>query len=141
MAVRQAQATCRFYVEVDGIKQAVFTEVSGLQLEVEYFDYQEGGNNIFVHRLPGRMKVSNVTFKCGWTGTSDFQQWAEQIAQGQIQRKHVSVIMYNPAGDEVSRWSLLNAYPIKWVAPQLRASEATTAVETLELAYEQLMHS
>ena len=49
---------CRFYVEIDGMAQAVFTEVSGLQLEMEVMEYQEGGNNDFVHRLPGRTKSS-----------------------------------------------------------------------------------
>jgi phage tail-like protein len=136
METLEALATCRFYVEIGGLAHAVFTEVSGLQLEVETFDYQEGGNNTFVYRLPGRMKVSNITFKRGWTGSPDFQRWCADIAEGRIVRKNISVIMYDAAGNEVSRWSLDNAYPVKWVAPQFKASEAAAAVETLELAYE-----
>ena len=55
---REPLTTFHFYV--DGIDEAVFTEVSGLQVEVEVTDYEEGGLNSHVHRLPGRVKVSTV---------------------------------------------------------------------------------
>ena len=49
----EAYPSCRFYVMIDDKAQGVFTEVSGLQVEVDVMEYQEGGNNSFVHRLPG----------------------------------------------------------------------------------------
>src|SRR5437016_8239237 len=67
-----AHAACRFYVEV-GTKgsgreiQALFTEVSGLQVEMQVMDYEEGGVNNYIRRLPGRLKVGNVTLKRGLT--------------------------------------------------------------------------
>lgn len=136
-------ATCRFYVEIGGIAQAVFTEVSGLQLEVETFDFQEGGQNFMVHRLPGRTKASNITLRRGWTGSDDFYYWLLQIASGKIQEKNLSVVMYNAAGKEMTRWDIIGAYPVKWVAPALKANEASAAVESLELAYSmfRLMHT
>jgi phage tail-like protein len=51
-----------FTVEVEGIAQAQFTECSGLQAEAEVFSYEEGGCNDYVHKLPGRIKFSNLTF-------------------------------------------------------------------------------
>jgi len=112
--------------------------VSGLQVEMEVFEYAEGGNNNFVHRLPGRTKVSNLTLKRGMTGSNDFFKWYAEVASGTIKRRNVSVIRYDVRGTELTRWSFVKAYPIKWVGPQLSAAGHDAAIETLELAHEGL---
>jgi phage tail-like protein len=130
------QSACRFYVEVDGITQAVFTEVSGLGVEVATEDVEEGGNNGFVHRVPGRCKVGSLTLKRGMTKSNDFLKWNLKVAQGEIKRRNLSVIIYNVDGTESVRWNFLNAYPMKWTGPQLKADDTGSAVEALELAHE-----
>src|ERR1700687_5302643 len=72
-------AANRFYVEVAKIHEAVFTEVSGLQVEMQVTDYEEGGQNNFVHRLPGRLKVGNITLKRGLVRSNDFLKWCMGI--------------------------------------------------------------
>ncbi len=135
---QQGYPNCRFYVEIDGIMEAVFTDVSGLQVEMEVFEYAEGGNNNFVHRLPGRTKVSNITLKRGMTGSNDFFKWYAEVASGTIKRRNVSVILYDVRGTELTRWSFVKAYPVKWIGPQLSAAGHDAAIETLELAHEGL---
>jgi phage tail-like protein len=132
----EAYPSCRFYVMIDGQAQGVFTEVGGLQVEMDVMDYQEGGNNGFVHRLPGVTKVSNLTLKRGMTSSNEFYKWCAEIAGGKFTRRHVTVVMYDAGGKELMRWDILNAYPVKWVGPQLLAPDASAAVETLELAHE-----
>jgi phage tail-like protein len=131
-----AYPSCRFYVEIEGTKEAVFTEVSGLQSEITVTEYEEGGNNGFVHRLPGRAKVGNVTLKRGLARSNEFLKWHMEIASGDISRRNVTVLMYDPAGKEVMRWNFINAYPVKWVGPQFEADKTAAAVETLELSHE-----
>jgi len=125
----------RFYVEIAGIPQAVFTEVSGLQVEMQVQEYQEGGNNGFVHRLPGPVKVSNITLKRGLTKSNEFFKWCMEVASRNVKRRHVSVLMYDTRGQPVARWDYHNAYPVKWVGPQLNSTSQATAIETLELAH------
>lgn len=132
----EAYPACRFYVLIDDQAQGVFTEVSGLQIEMDVMEYQEGGNNGFVHRLPGFTKVSNLTLKRGITSTNEFYKWLNDVSAGQFKRRHVTVVMYDVTGTELMRWNFLHAYPIKWVGPQLNAAENIAAVETLELAHE-----
>jgi phage tail-like protein len=132
----EAYANCRFYVEIGGISQAVFTEVSGLQVETTVTEYEEGGNNGFVHRLPGRTKVGNITLKRGIAGSNEFFKWSVQIAQGKITRRNISVRMFDAEGKELTRWEFVNAYPVKWIGPQFASSGAATAIETLELAHD-----
>lgn len=136
VATAEAYPTCRFYVEVDGVAQAVFTEAGGLQMETEVMEYQEGGNNGYVHRLPGRVKASNLTLKRGMTGSHEFYTWLADVGSGKITRRNLSVIMYDVEGNELARWNLINAYPVKWLGPQFNAREASAAVETLELAHD-----
>jgi phage tail-like protein len=128
----------RFYVEIEGVPQAVFTEVGGLQVEMQVMDYQEGGNNGFVHRLPGPVKVGNITLKRGLTTSNEFFKWCMEVASNKVHRRHVSVLMYDTKGQEVVRWNFQNAYPVKWVGPQFTATSQATAVETLELAHDGL---
>jgi phage tail-like protein len=125
----------RFYVEIAGIPQAVFTEVSGLQVDMQVHEYQEGGNNGFVHRLPGPVKVGNLTLKRGLTTSNEFFKWCMEVATRSVERRHVSVLMYDLRGVAVARWDFLNAYPVKWVGPQFTATSQATAIETLELAH------
>ncbi len=127
--------SCRFYVEVGDSAQAVFTEVSGLQIDIELTDYQEGGNNDYVHRLPGHTKASNVTFKRGLARSDQFLKWLLDVSRGQITRRNVSVVLYDTAGARLRRWTLQDAYPVKWVGPSLAAASNAVAVETLELAH------
>lgn len=133
----EAIPNCRFYVQIDGINQAVFTDVSGLQIETTVQEYEEGGNNGFVHRLPGRTKVSNLTLKRGMTTSNEFFKWCLQMAQGKVVRRNVSVIIYDPTGNTVlCRWDFINAFPVKWVGPQFTAGSNAMAIETLELAHD-----
>jgi phage tail-like protein len=135
MVTQEAYAAYRFYVQIEGVPQAVFTELSGLQLETEVEEVVEGGNNGFVHKMPGRTKVGNITLKRGMTKSNEFFKWYMDIAQGKISRRNVSVIMYDAAGEPVMRWHFDKAYPVKWIGPQFSAGSNATAIETLELAH------
>ncbi len=127
---------CRFYVFVDEKPQGIFTEVSGLEVHMDVLEYEEGGNNGFVHQLPGRTKIGHITLKRGMTCSNTFLQWQMQVASGDIKRRNVSVVVFHTAsGKELVRWNFDNAYPVKWSGPALDASGTAVAVETLELAH------
>jgi len=136
IATPDGQPACRFYVEIDHKKQAVFTEVSGLGMELVVEDVEEGGQNGYVHRLPGRCKIGNLTLKRGMTVSNEFFNWMTTMARGTIEKKHVSVILYNPNGTPAMRWDFENAYPVKWTGPQFKADDNAVAVETVEFAHE-----
>ena len=138
-----AYASNRFYISIEGVtgEQALFTEASGLQLEIEVFEYTEGGVNSFVHKLPGRTKVGNLTLKRGMTNSKAFLEWISNVALGKIERKNVSIVMFSAKGDELMRWNFDGMYPIKWTGPQYQASGNAAAIESLELAHSGLQLS
>jgi phage tail-like protein len=132
----EAYAVARFYILIDGLAQATFMEVSGLQIETEVLEYAEGGNNGFVHKLPGRTRVSNLTLKRGFALTNALYKWYAGAATGRkIERKNVSLVLFDAAGEELIRWNFIGAYPVKWIGPQFDASSTMAVVETLELAH------
>lgn len=126
----------RFKVEIKNTEVGGFSEVTGLQAEVEVFEYREGGLNDFVHKLAGPVRYpSNLVLKHGLMDADQMWQWEQQILQGNITRAHVSVILMDETGQEKWRWNFKDAYPVKWSGPDLRAKDAEVAVETLELAH------
>src|SRR5215210_4744620 len=102
---------------------------------MQTMDYQEGGNNGFIHRLPGPVKVGNITLKRGLTSSNDLLKWCMEVISRQVSKRHVSVLMFDARGREMVRWNFLDAYPVKWVGPQFSAEGKGAAIETLELAH------
>jgi phage tail-like protein len=132
----QAQPASRFYVNIDGLTQAVFAEASGLSVETNVEDVEEGGQNDMVHRLPARTKLGNLTLKRGLTNSSDFLKWILDGAHGKIVRRNLSLILYKTDGTESLRWDYAKAYPIKWSGPSLKSDDNNTAIESVELAHD-----
>jgi phage tail-like protein len=126
----------RFYVLIDGMPQAVFSEISGMEQSIDVLQFAEGGSNETVHWLPGRARAGTLTLRRGLIRSSELLGWYLQIARGDIVRRNVSVVLYDTGGIELLRWNLLGAYPIRWVGPHSSALEPRVAVETIELAYE-----
>ncbi|MBI1277547.1 MAG: phage tail protein [Anaerolineaceae bacterium] len=125
-----------FRVEIKGLIVAGFTEVNGLQVEIEVKEYQEGGLNAYIHKLPGVTRYpSNLILKRGITSDDLLWKWHYDVTQGRIKRSNGSVILFNDAGEEKIRWNFLNAYPIRWIGPQFNANSASVAVETIELVH------
>jgi phage tail-like protein len=127
----------RFLVEIGSEVVANFQECSGLTVEVEVQEYVEGGNNEFVHKLPGRMKFPNITLKRGFTDNAQFMNWRPKIEGGKIkvERKNLSIILFTHGGETVKRWEISDAYPVKWTGPDLKATSMEILIESVELAH------
>ena len=126
----------RFGVELGDQAVAWFTECSGLSVERTVVPYEEGGVNTHVHQLPSRVKYTNVTLK---RGIADDVLWAwfqEGLYDGKVRRENVSILLYNADRSKARRWNLVRAYPTKWTGPDLRSSDNSVAIETLQIVHE-----
>src|SRR4030042_5308146 len=128
--------TCMFHVEIEGIEEAVFQGCSGLEAETEVMSFEEGGVNDRPHKLPGRTRFSNVSLKRVITESSALWDWYNKVMHGLVERKNMSIILYDAKANEVKRWSFDPAYPVKWSGPGLNANENTMGIETLEITHE-----
>lgn len=125
----------RFQVEIDGLVVGGFSEVSGLQVVTDTEEYREGGLNGLVHLLPGVTKQSNITLKRGITDSDALWKWNQDIVNGKIKRKNGRIILMDSRGREKWHWTFEDAYPVKWIGPDLKADGSTVAMELLELVH------
>jgi len=125
----------RFRVEIEGIMFAQMSEVSGLQAETETETYEEGGVNDYVHILPKRTKFQNIVLKRGISEKEQLWDWYQDVVSGTFKRKNGAVILMDTAKKDKWRWDFLEAYPVRWTGPELRADSNTVGFETVELAH------
>lgn len=127
----------RFEVTIDGVASlGTWTECSGLTAEYEVETYQEGGQNGFEHKIPGRLKFTNITLKRPLDAQSTkVAAWFSQL-QAKVQRHTASIAVYDGQKEEVVSWTLTGVVPVKWSGPSFDAGTNDVAVETLELAHQ-----
>ena len=49
---------------------------------------------------------------------------------------NASVVLHNEKHEEVVRWNLVNAWPSKYVGPDMKANANEVAIESIELTHE-----
>lgn len=138
----QRVTSATFLFEVDEIEIGRFSEVRGLEVSVETEDVQEGGQNGFVHKLPGRMTWPNITLTRGITSSDALLAWlnessGEQFAVkgNKLKRKTAAITLVGPAGKRLRSWNFEGAFPVKWTGPTFAAASTDAAVEELEIAH------
>jgi phage tail-like protein len=126
----------RFKVEiVPKVPIGEFRECTGLAVEREILEYAEGGNNDFVHKLPGRLKFPNLVLKRGITDQKELLKWFWDTRSSPAMAT-VTVTLVDATGKKDARvWAFENAYPVKWAGPNLNAGSDSAATETLEIAH------
>jgi phage tail-like protein len=127
-----------FVVEIDGITQAGFQEVTGLDATTGSVDYREGTDPNHARKLPGLNTYASITLKRGITDSDELWKWRQTVIDGKAQRKNGSIVLRDEAGAEKIRWNFSSAWPSKWTGPALNATATGVAVETLELTHEEL---
>lgn len=133
--VEDPAVTVNFSVKIDDHDLGSFTKCEGLSFEIEVEQRVEGGNNGFVHQLPGRIKYSTV--KLTRPLNADSQKLASWFAQmaGMIRRTQAEITALTLDGKVVTRWNLAGVIPVKWTGPQLSVDSPQIATETLEIAH------
>lgn len=132
----------QFLFEVDGVEIGTFTEVSGLELDVGVEELEEGGQNQFVHKLPGRITWPNLVLKRGMTKGDELFAWVQKSSgdgfagQGsKVERKSAAVTLVDDKGTRLRAWELDGAFPVRWRGPSFAATSNDLAAEELEIAH------
>ncbi len=128
-----------FQVQWGGVRIG-FTEVTGLDMQVEAIEYREGSSPEYSKiKMPGMHKFSNITLKRGTIqGDSDFYKWVNTINLTVSERRDIIISLLNETHAPVMTWKAKNAFPVKVQASDLKSDGNEVAIETLELAHEGL---
>lgn len=135
-------AAFRFQVEIGGVEQGAFCEVSGLKLETAVIEYRNGNDvESTPRKIPGLTKYANVTLKRGYFRNEDLWVWVKEVRDGQPAGRKVTITLLDEQRNPAVRWELLNAWPAKWKGATLKATGNEVAIEALELANEGIRQS
>jgi phage tail-like protein len=114
---------------------AACSEVSGLECDLKTVEYQEGGNNDYIHSFRGQASFPKLVLKRGLMASDELWRWHQDVINGKVQRRNGAVTLLDAAGDEALRWSFTAAMPVKWSVPALNAATSALAFESVEFVH------
>jgi phage tail-like protein len=129
-----------FLVEIDGLTRAGFQECSGLDKQTAVVEYREGADgwidktNKHVRKLSGLSSVTNITLKRGITDSNELWNWYKTG-----EARSGSIILLDEHSEEKLRWNFINGLPTKWTGPSFNSTGNSIAIESFEIAYEELV--
>ncbi len=127
----------RFRLEIDGLDAGSFSEVSGFDASIDVVEYRAGDDPaITPTKLPGLVKYGNITLKWGAAETMVLYDWLIDITEGTIEKKTVTLTALDEEGSPAVSWRCINAWPVKYTAPDFNGTASEIAIETIELAHE-----
>ena len=127
-----------------------FQKVSGIGSRISTHKLNEGGQNLFVHRLPDRVEYDNLVLERGFlklpslpdekimnvfSVASMFRQAMEEC---KISPCDVLVILHEKGGIPISAWCFRNAFPVQWKLSDFDANVESLVIEHMELAYQNM---
>jgi phage tail-like protein len=129
-----------FAIEFQGKITGAFRECSGLGSENEVVEDKMSGpdGKPVIKKIPGNLKINNITLKQGITDDMDMWTWRALVEEGKVStaRKNGALILYSHEGSEIARWEFINAWPAKISGPSVNATSNEIAIEELEIAIE-----
>jgi phage tail-like protein len=133
---------------------AAFTEVTGIDASVDVIEFRQGNSDSLAPvKIPGLVKHGNISLKFGITRGQDLRIWIKDCIseqRGAIPRYDVTIELVDIIGGAPSvavtasdaaanlQWVLKNAWVAKYSGADLNATTSEVAIETIELAYEEI---
>ena len=136
--------------EVNGV--AAFNEVTGIDASVDVIEFRQGNSSSLAPvKIQGLVKHGNITLKMGYTKDQDFKTWIQNCVsehRGETPRRNVTIELIDISDGAPQAiqetvtgtltWILKDAWVCKYNGPDLNASTSEVAIETVEIAYEEL---
>ncbi|MFN8713628.1 MAG: phage tail protein [Bacteroidota bacterium] len=113
-------------------------EVKGLAATIETAEtIKEGGENTFVHKLPGRVTYQPLVIVRGMVSGSAFVDWVRKaVEQYRFEPVNLLVSLLDENHQPLEYWYIVNAYPAKISTSDFNAQDNKIVIETLELQYQ-----
>lgn len=136
----------------DALGDGGFQECSGLEIQMDVQQIQEGGRNDGVIQQVGVAKYQNLVLKRGMFYSanndlsSDVWEWIQSVLSGirPVVRYDGLIKVFghrinsSKPAPVIATWAFDRALPVKITGPQLNAKSGDVAIEELHLAHEGL---
>lgn len=119
---------------------ASFQEISGVEAKIEPETVTEGGENRFVHQLPGVTKSPNLVLRRGYVTKASFlSEWAAQTVGSTLNQPILTqalvVMLLDATGNTLVTWNFDRAWPVRWVTGPFDSQKNEVLTEVLEFSY------
>lgn len=113
-----------------------FQRVSGLTSTIETMEVHEGGENLFVNRLPTRVTYDNLVLERGMVIGSPLNvEFNVAMSTLKFMPGNVLVMLLNEKDIPIASWLFQETYPVKWSVSDLNAAQNAVVIDTMELAF------
>jgi phage tail-like protein len=129
----------RFLLEIDGVEKAGFSRCSLPTARTDVIEYREGNEPPTPRKLGGLGRHDPLVLESGVTdGSLVLYEWRKLVEQGKLDeaRRPIAVVLLDEEGSSGPRWELRNAWPSRYVAPDLAADRSEVAIERLGIVHE-----
>jgi len=128
------------------LADGAFQECSGLEIEMDVQQYEEGGRNDGIIQRAGRAKYQNIVLKRGMfydeegQTNRDLWKWIQDTVSGTrpLPRYDGFVQVMGTQEDVVATWFFERGIPAKIRGPELNGKSGEIAIEELHIAHEGL---
>jgi phage tail-like protein len=133
----------KYVVEIDGFTYAGFQKCSELSVEVANVQYYEGGS-LIPNKSPGRLTFADVTLERGATRDHDLFDWFQDVAitssglglPDVAYKRNLDIVQQDRDGVTLRRWTLVRAWPVKFVAGEWDNESDENVIESVTLTYD-----
>jgi phage tail-like protein len=142
MAVIDPLASYSFGVEISGVTIAQFKEVAGLGITVGVIENraQQMGGLPLLQKMPGSVHYDDIHLSRGKVADPAFWSWINTVQEGKIDqaRKDGSVVLFDYAHGEVTRFNFFGGWPSRVEIGKLSAGADQVLLESVVIAVERL---
>ncbi|PZN74036.1 MAG: phage tail protein [Candidatus Methylumidiphilus alinenensis] len=124
-----------------------FQKVAGIGSSIAMRKFNEGGENLFVHRLPDRVEYENLVLErglvlipskaiIGLSFSPVTKLFVDAMEKMEFDPCDVLVILHGTEFIPLAAWKFRNAFPVKWKISDFNASDEAIVVDHMELAFQ-----
>ena len=137
--IQSAYASFNFILSLDdGALLGGFSEASGLDIEMNDFDYRSR-NNELVRNIPCSRKCFTITLRRGLVNATSLEDWIPQGIGGASTQRSLSIALLDEEQNVLQSWLLTGVVPMKCTGSVLVAEgDGNVAIEELVLTAQAL---
>lgn len=142
MPLMDPLASYSFGVEISGLTIAQFKEVSGLAISIGVIENRANkvGGLPVLQKMPGAVKYDDIHLSRGKVADPAFWEWMKTVQGGNIEqaRKDGSVILFDYAHGQVTRFNFFGGWPSRVEIGKLSAGADEVLLESVTITIERL---
>lgn len=135
-AVSHPPMAVGFFVVIDKVALPSFSECRGIGVEYAMETWSEGGQNDYLHQLPGRKSYTPITLTRYLDSSSGaLAAWFDSANDRAVPYRQASISACDPRGKQLASWTLRDVVPMRYTGPGFASGTPAAASESVELVH------